>query len=528
MSHRVLLAGLFHETHTFLEGETTLADFQCRRGAELLTAAGDGSPLAGILDIATERGWTVLPAIDLRASPGPIMADEVVEEYCRSVDEIVKRELPAGLDGVCLVLHGAGASRGFPDVEFEVIRRLRGVIGPDIPIGGVLDLHGNISREFAEATQAFVAYRQNPHADACEAARDGARVLDRLMASGERAKTVWAQPAVMWPPTGTGTAFEPMLTLEREARTIERTVPGVLAVNVFAGFSFADTRETGVSFTAVVVGDTTPAVQSLQRLCDIAWTLREAGNVREESLAAVLDRIQAGDLPAGSRSAGPIVLAEPSDNIGGGAPGDGTILLGALVDRGFQNAVVAIDDPLAVRALETIAIGGRTRLVLGGRGSSLSGGAIHLEVELLSRGPGRFQLEDPHSHLASMCGDSFDMGPCAVVRAVGRVPATGAGPATVAAQRPSSAGQPGIRVLITSYKTPPFDLAQWRSQGIVPEEVDVIAVKAAVAHRKVYDPIARAHFTVETPGPCTSNLASLPWKRVRRPVFPLDTAHPGE
>jgi microcystin degradation protein MlrC len=76
--------------------------------------------------------------------------------------------------------------------------------------------------------------------------------------------------------------------------------------------------------------------------------------------------------------------------------------------------------------------------------------------------------------------------------------------------------------LITSHKTPPFDLAQWRSQGIVPEQARVIAVKAAVAHRRVYDPILRAHFTVETPGPCSGHLAGFPWRRVRRPIFPLD------
>lgn len=511
MAQRVLLAGLFHETHTFLEGISRLADFQCRRGTELLESAGDGSPLAGILEIAAERGWELLPAIDLRASPGPILADEVVEEFCRAVDEVLDRELPRGLDGVCLVLHGAGAAVSHPDVEAEVLQRLRRRIGPQIPVGGVLDLHGNISRRFAESTQAFVAYRQNPHADACEAARDGARLLARILDTGLTVQTLWAQPAVMWPPTGTGTAFEPMRSLEARARTIEQTVPGVLAVNVFAGFSFADLPETGVSVTAVVTGDPAPAARSLQELCDLAWAERARGNVREESLELVLQRIEQNDLPAGGVATGPVILAEPSDNIGGGAPGDGTVLLGALIDHALDNSVAAIDDARAVDRLQGVPLGGKCVLSLGGRGSQLSGGPIDIEVQLLSRGPGRFELEDRHSHLASMAGDTWDMGPCAVVRVLRRVhgpllPATGV----------------GIRVLITSHKTPPFDLGQWRSQGIIPEEARVIAVKAAVAHRRVYDPILRAHFTVETPGPCSSHLASLPWRRVRRPVFPLD------
>ena len=81
-----------------------------------------------------------------------------------------------------------------------------------------------------------------------------------------------------------------------------------------------------------------------------------------------------------------------------------------------------------------------------------------------------------------MCGSHFDMGPCAVVR------------------------HTGVTILLTSRKTPPFDLGQWRSQGIAPEELSVIGVKAAVAHRKVYDPIAGTHFTVGTRGPCSSDL----------------------
>jgi microcystin degradation protein MlrC len=109
-------------------------------------------------------------------------------------------------------------------------------------------------------------------------------------------------------------------------------------------------------------------------------------------------------------------------------------------------------------------------------------------------------LEDANSHLASMCGSYFDMGPCAVVR------------------------HKGVTILLTSRKTPPFDLGQWRSQGIEPERLSVIGVKAAVAHRRVYDPIAGAQYTVATRGPCSSDLRQFPFRHVKRPVYPLDAS----
>ena len=137
-------------------------------------------------------------------------------------------------------------------------------------------------------------------------------------------------------------------------------------------------------------------------------------------------------------------------------------------------------------------------LPIGGRGSRLDAGPLTLELEFLRRGDGKFELEDKRSHLASMCGDRFDMGPCAVVR------------------------HGGLTILLTTNKTPPFDLGQWRSQGIEPTALSLIVVKAAVAHRRVYDPIAARMLWVDTPGPCTSNVRLLPYRKIQRPIFPLD------
>lgn len=495
MRRRVLIAGLFHETHTFLTEATRWESFSVRRGVELLAARGDASPLAGVLDVAAERNWELVLAIDARATPSGTVSNDVFDRFWSELRETAEAELLAGLDGICLVLHGAMTTESVLDVEGELVRRLRALPnGERVPIGGVLDLHGNISREFAEQTQAFVAYRANPHVDACEAARDGARLLDRVMNSEHWPATVQAAPNVMWPPTGTGTADEPMRSLERMARDIERHRPEIAAVNVFAGFAFADTPDTRVSFTAVTFGNPQVARQELEVLVEEATRQRQVGNVVPPSLEEVLATVQ----QEVARGETPVVLVEPSDNVGGGAPGDNTSLFRALVARGIQNAAVVINDPEAVRNISAFPIGTKRTLTLGGRSDARFDQPVTCDVELLSVSDGQFSLEDEHSHLASMSGTHIDMGPCAVVR------------------------HAGIRVLLTSRKTPPFDLGQLRSQGIVPEELSVIGVKAAVAHRRAYDPITRHSHTVNTPGPCTSDLTLLPFQHVHRPVFPLD------
>ncbi len=487
MSKRVLFAGLFHETHTFLEGTTGLRDFQVRRGEELLRCAGDSSPLGGALECAREFGWDVVPAVDLRASPSAMVEDEVVETFW---SELAARIAPP-LDAVYLVLHGAMVSQSLDDVEGEILARLRQCIGPWVPVFGVFDLHANFTQRMADLANCLVAYRENPHTDARRSAQLAATLLQRALTTGRVPRMFWHHPPVMWPPTGTGTASEPMLSLERLARALEDESPEWWAVNVAAGFSFADTPDTGVSFAIASVGAEASARAALERLGALALKARVEGNVTDPSVREVFAQLD--PLPPGLT-----VLVEPSDNIGGGAPGDGTGLLRALVEGRIQNAAICINDPLAVERLSSLPVGAKTALPIGGRGSRLDAGPLPLEVELLRRGGGKFELEDQQSHLASMAGDRFDMGPCAVAR------------------------HGGLTLLLTSRKTPPFDLGQWRSQGIEPAALSVIAVKAAVAHRRAYDPIAARMLWVDTPGPCTSNLQSLPFRKVRRPIYPLD------
>jgi microcystin degradation protein MlrC len=248
-------------------------------------------------------------------------------------------------------------------------------------------------------------------------------------------------------------------------------------MNVVAGFSFADTPDTGVSFVACTTGNAYPQLAQLEAK---AHELKHLGLVTDPPADEVLASLN--PLPYGLT-----VLVEPSDNIGGGAPGDCTGLLRALLRHRIENAAICIADPEAVRALEA----GKCRIRLGGKGSRLDEGPVELEVELVSLNDGRFELEDKNSHLASMCGDVFDMGRCAVVK------------------------HAGLTILITSVKTPPFDLGQWHSQGIAVENMSVVAVKAAVAHRRAYDKIAARMLWVDTPGPCSSNLKALPYRHAR-------------
>jgi microcystin degradation protein MlrC len=286
-----------------------------------------------------------------------------------------------------------------------------------------------------------------------------------------------------------------MRALEDAARRIENEVPGVLAVNVVGGYAFSNVPHAGVALSIITEGDEHAAQSALRELANIAWERREGGIPKQHDLDQVVRDFK---FDRRARPKGPVLLVEPADNIGGGAPGDGTDVMRALLKYQIEGAGVALADPQSVEALKDVPIGGKLTLPIGGKGSPLDPGPVTLEVELISRSDGVFELEDKHSHLVGSLGKIIRMGPCAVVR------------------------HAGLTILLTSKKLPPFDLGQWRSQGINPEELSMIGVKAAVGHRVAYGRIAAGEFTVNTSGPCTSDLTRLPYTKLRRPVFPLD------
>jgi len=488
---KVFLAGIFHESHSFTDDRTGIDQFLIHRGQALLERIGDGSQVDGFLTTAKRHGWEVIPSATYLAGASGIVDHAVFEAFWDEVEPVLVSAIAGGLDAIFLSLHGAMVTTELEDPDGELLERIRAIQGAQsLPIFGVYDLHATLTEKMGALADGLICYRECPHDDTYESAVRAAELLARCLKTGVRPKQHVLVTPIVWPPTGTGTRDGPMHALEAMARRLERDVPGMLAVNVVGGYSFADVRDAGLAFGVVTEGDEASAKQALNELAALAWTLREGGIPKEYEMDDVLRNFT----PSGK---GPVLLVEPADNIGGGGPGDCTDVLRALLKYDIQGGAVAITDAQAVKALAEFPIGGRTRLSIGGKGSRLDLGPVSLDVELVSRSDGRFELEDLKSQIVVL-GKSIDMGPSAVVR------------------------HRGLTILLISRRLAPMDLGQWRSQGIDPETLSAIGVKAAVGHRRAYDKIASASFTVRTRGPCTSDLTRLPYRRIRRPVFPLD------
>jgi len=488
---RILLAGIFHETHSFTDDRTRLSDFIIHRGRDLLDRIGDGSQVDGFLSTAAREGWEVVPAVNYLCGASGMVEHSVFEAFWDEIRPVLETAIDSGLDGIFLLLHGAMVTTELEDPDGELLARIRAIPGAAaLPIFGVFDLHATMTEKMGALSDGLVCYRECPHDDTYESAVRATELLARCLRTGLRPRQHVLVTPIVWPPTGTGTRDGGMYALETAARRMEQEIPGVLAVNVVGGYAYADVHDAGLAFSIVTEGDDEAAKAALQELAKIAWNVRAQGIPKEHDL----DTVVRDFVPSGK---GPVLLIEPADNIGGGGPGDCTEVMRALLKYDVAGAGVVIVDAAAVAALQSVAIGGRLTIDIGGKGSRLDPGPVRLEVELVSRSDGRFELEDLKSQIVVL-GRIIDMGPAAVVR------------------------HRGLTILLTSVRLAPMDLGQWRSQGINPEDLTVIGIKAAVGHRRAYDKIAAASFTVSTSGPCTSDLSRLPYQRLRRPVFPLD------
>jgi microcystin degradation protein MlrC len=287
----------------------------------------------------------------------------------------------------------------------------------------------------------------------------------------------------------TWTNRPPLHPVHQRAQALERD-ERVLTISVMGGFAHADTPSTGMSIIVTTIDDGGLARRLADELAAIAWEHRAAATYHGQPIEdAVATAIAA---PRGS-----IVLADVGDNIGGGTPGDGTALLQPLLEQGARDCVVTLADREAVGWAYQAGVGATLEMAIGGKSDTWHGKPVRVRGEVERLTDGHYTVSG-NDHFAQLYGRQVQMGLCAVFRCE------------------------GVRVLLTERKTPPGDLAQLRSQGIVPEEQKIIAVKAAVAFPSAYEPIAAAILEVDTPGLCTPDLSRFQFHKVPRPIYPLD------
>lgn len=487
---KVLTAEVSHETNSFSLQETDEQAFLRRyvlRGSQAILERGQANTeLAGFLDTGQAHSWNIQHVLSAAAGPSGKVRRRTFDWLC---DPIISSLEQDPKDGILLGLHGAMDLDFCEDGEGELLRRIRAVVGDDVPIAITLDPHANVSRQMCELANIMVSFKTYPHIDMRSTGRQAGEILQRSMTGEIQPRTIRVSRPMLEEVNGGRTDLGPMIERIAAARAYEAQ-PNVFAVSINAGFASADVAEVGPTVLVTGQQDFAAHAAFAETIADDIW------NRRHEVLNDYLSVSAAAAIAvAHPPSQGPLVIADYADNPGAGGYGDSTELLRALLDAGVSNSCLGpMADREVVQELQSAVVGQRLPIVLGGKSdAAFGGGPLSLEAELVSLSDGDFVGDGPMIH-----GLKGSFGPTAVVRVA------------------------GVEILVVSIARQILDLQQFRTFGIEPLRKSVVALKSMHHFRAAFEPIAGRVIVCDSGALCTPRYDRLPYRNVRRPIFPLD------
>ncbi len=386
------------------------------------------------------------------------------------------------VDVVLLFMHGAMVAHGYDDCEGDTLARVREVVGPTAKIGIELDLHCHLTELMRTSADAMVTFKEYPHTDIGDRAPELYRIC--LDAAAGRVRPVMALYDCRMVSTFRPT-IPPVRGFVDRMAAMERR-DGILLVSFGHGFPWADVADVGAKILVVADNDMAVAEAAAARLGRELWDMRDAAAAQLVGMDAGLDTVLDAVLADG---AGPVVLADASDNAGGGAPSDSTFLLRRVLDRGMSGIVIGCFwDPQAVAFCMEAGEGATFPLRVGGKCGPASGDPVDLMATVR-------KLLPEHSQ-AGLSGGRSSLGASAWVSAC------------------------GVDLVLVSKRQQTFAPDAFTGLGLTLHDKAAVVVKSSQHFQAAFAPIARAVHYVSSPGALSFDYADLPYTKRTVPFWP--------
>ncbi len=495
LSFVVAIGGILHESNSFSNLSTDRAAFErnsLKEGDAIFPEWKESHhEVGGFIAGLRQAGFEIYPSLVAEATPAGPVTEAALDSLTAGLIARLKAS-PRKLDGLLLALHGAMVTEKYPHADAEIVRRIRGAMEPAFPIVVTHDFHANVSDEIVKHSTALLTYQTCPHVDQRQRGMKAAEVMKRILTDQARPTQALVKPSMLLNIRFHNTNLPPLAPIVEETRKLERN-PKVLAASFSGGYQYADVPQMGPSVVVITDNDEALAAREARRIADLLWAEREKMRLSLPDAAEAVRRAMASPKT-------PVVLVEMGDNIGGGSAGDSTFILAELLRQNAQGWVSVLADPEAVQIAHRAGVGGAFRARVGGKRDRLHGAPVEIAGTVKLLYDGKFvETEVRHG------GQRYhDQGVSAVIEV------------------PGGADTAPNLLLLTTLREPPFSLQQLLSAGIHPQQQKILVVKAAVAFRPAYEPIAGEIIEVDTGGVTAVNPARFTFRRVRRPLWGLD------
>ncbi|NKE64233.1 M81 family metallopeptidase [Ramlibacter sp. RBP-2] len=483
---RVFSGSLATETNTFGPMPTGLASFRDRgyfkAGQHPDQMTFFSGPLWAARLRGKEQGWDLVEGMVAGAQPSGTTTRAAYEQLRDELLADLRQALP--VDMVVLGLHGAMVADGYDDCEGDLLARVREIVGPKVVVGGELDPHSHLTPEMLRHADVLIAFKEYPHTDVLERALE----LVDLCAAKVQGKV---QPVAA---VADCQMIVTMHTSRQPARGFVDRIQspegkdGVLSISVAHGFAWGDVPEMGTKVLVYTDGDRGQAQALAKQLATELIAMREGLNVRFPSIDETLDEALA--FPGG-----PVVISDGADNPGGGAASDATFITRRIVERGITSVAVGpMWDPIAVRIAFEAGEGAKLPLRIGGKISPLSGDPLDLEctVRALRR----------DMVMTGLAGTAMPLGDCALVEAN------------------------GVEIVLITLRNQAMGTDLFTQLGVDLAAKKMIVVKSSQHFYASFSKVAKHVIYAGAPGAVTLDLTTLPYRKVRRPKWPLDPVVP--
>jgi microcystin degradation protein MlrC len=472
---KIAIAGLAIESSTFSPAKTEAAAFLAREG----DAVFDYYPfLKNQTSQRKSADWR--PTLRGHALPGGIVTRKAYDSLVGKTLNMLKKELP--LDGLFFDIHGAMSVVGIDDPEGDFIKKIRALVGTKTLISTSMDLHGNVSKRLAEHTDLITCYRMAPHEDALESKQRAVdNLLSRLISGKGKPKyKAWIPVPILLPGEKTSTRIEPGKSLYQKVQPMTEK-KGVIDAAIWIGYAWADEpRNHGV---VMVTGDNKKEVsESAETLAQAFWDVRN-----EFEFVAPTANLKTSLSNALASNKKPYIISDMGDNPTAGGAGDVTWTLRELLnndtfkkDSGPELIYASIPGPEMIEAALKGGLNSAVSAKVGAQVDNRFSPPILLEgiVEAIHQG-------DVHAETE-------------VVIKVG-----------------------SIKVIVTKKRKPYHREKDFTQLGLNPRKTDILVVKIGYLVPELYN-IRGDWIMALTPGGVDQDLERLNYKRIKRPMFPLD------
>lgn len=479
---RVFSACLATETNTFAPMPTGMASFRDRgyfkAGEHPDTMVFFAGPLWAARLRGKEAGWILKEGMVAAAQPSGTTTRQAYEGLRDELLADLRAALP--VDMVVLGLHGAMVADGYDDCEGDLLARVRAIVGPDVVVGAELDPHNHLTAAMVDNADLLIAYKEYPHTDVLERAFE---LVDLCAAQVQgRVRPVAAVVDCDMIVT-MHTSRQPARGFVDRIQALEGR-EGILSISVSHGFAWGDVPDMGTKLLVYADGDAAKAQALARQLADELIGLREALAVSYPAIDAALDEALAFD-------GGPVIIADGADNPGGGAAGDSTFILRRMLERGIGNAAIGpMWDPIAARIAFEAGAGARLALRIGGKIGPLSGDPLDLDCTV--------KAVMPEMVMTGLGGAPFPVGDSALIETA------------------------GIEILLITLRNQAMGTDAFTQLGCDLAAKKIVVVKSSQHFQASFSKVGRHVIYAAAPGAVTLDLRTLPYRKVRRPKWPLD------